>query len=174
MVEQHDRRFAEVEHLFRAWRPRTGDRAASARFTMSSADGTPTAPSGALPHQRPAPDGSDETVAEQLSGGWAASLATRVAARDPETLRELDLPPHDRAVAAALHAIGAALPAGEQHRLRALVEAVHEREMNVINMVGYMGWEAGYGAAIEAVTGSAPRPHDGDDERAAEHPGIRE
>ena len=164
MVEKHDRRFAELAHLFKEWRPRGEQRATSPRFAMSGADEAQTAttavasPPGPKPHEVPATESGSETVAERLSEAWAAQLATRVAARDPEALRDLDLPPHDRAVADALRAIQSALPAGEQHRLRALVEAVGGRELNLINLVGYMGWDAGYAAAVEAYTGAPPRP----------------
>ena len=164
MVEKYDRRFAEVAHLFREWRPRGEQRAPSPLFALSGAEDTEAAatavaaPPELKPHEVPATAAGNETIADQLSESWAAQLATRVVARDPETLRELDLPPHDRAVAAALRAIQAALPAGEQHRIRALVEAVEERELNLINLVGYMGWDAGYATAVEAYTGALPPP----------------
>ena len=164
VVEKYDRRFAEVAHLFKEWRPRGEQRAPSPLFAMSGADDAEVAatavaaPPDLKPHEVPATAAGDETVADQLSESWAAQLATRVVARDPETLRDLDLPPHDRAVAAALRAIQAALPAGEQHRIRALVEAVEERELNLINLVGYMGWDAGYATAVEAYTGAPPQP----------------
>lgn len=163
MVEKYDRRFAEVAHLFKEWRPRGEQRAPSPIFALSGADdaeGAATAaaaPPDLKPHEVSATAAGNETVAEQLAGSWAAQLATRVVARDPEALRDLDLPPHDRAVAAALRAIQAALPAGEQHRIRALVEAVEERELNLINLVGYMGWDAGYATAVEAYTGAPPK-----------------
>lgn len=178
MVEKYDRRFAEVAHLFKEWQPRGEQHAPSFLFAMSGADNAEiaatavTAPPELKPHEVPATAAGDETVADQLSESWAAQLATRGVARDPETLRELDLPPHDRAVAAALRAIQAALPAGEQHRIRALVEAVEERELNLINLVGYMGWDAGYATAVEAYTGAPPQPlrgtadqHDKSEER---------
>ena len=153
-----------MAHLFREWRPRGEQRAPSPRFALSGPDDAEAAatavaaPPDLKPHEVSATAAGDETVADQLSESWAVQLATRVVARDPETLRELDLPPHDRAVAAALRAIQAALPAGEQHRIRALVEAVEERELNLINLVGYMGWDAGYATAVEAYTGAPPQP----------------
>jgi gamma-glutamylcysteine synthetase len=158
MVEQYDRRFVDVAHLFREWRPRGESRATSTVFELSRADGQPTAtaPAEPKPHEMVAPDADGLTVAEQFSEHWATDLATRVAARDPETLRDLDLPAHDRAVAEALRAIGAALPAGERHRLRELVDALNARESNLINQVGYMGWDAGYATAVEAYTGGPP------------------
>lgn len=164
MVEKYDRRFAEVAHLFKEWQPRGEQRVPSPLFAMSGADDAEAAatavaaPPDLKPHEVPATAAGDETVADQLSESWAAQLATRVVARDPETLRELDLPPHDGAVAAALRAIQAALPPGEQHRIRALVEAIDERELNLINLVGYMGWDAGYATAVEAYTGAPPQP----------------
>jgi hypothetical protein len=159
MVEQYDRRFVDVAHLFREWRPRGESRAASTVFEHARAEEQPMAiaPAGPKPHESLAPDADGLTVAEQLSEHWAADLATRVAARDPETLRDLDLPAHDRAVAEALRAIGAAIPAGERHRLRGLVEALNARERNLINQVGYMGWDAGYATAVEAYTGEPPQ-----------------
>ncbi|HEY8601354.1 MAG TPA: hypothetical protein VIL85_23205 [Thermomicrobiales bacterium] len=178
MVEKYDRRFAEVAHLFKEWRPRGEQRAPSPLFTMSGADDAEVAaravasPPDLKPHEIPATAAGDETIADQLSESWAAQLATRVVARDPETLRELDLPPHDRAVAAALRALQAALPPEEQHRIRALVEAIDQRELNLINLVGYMGWDAGYATAVEAYTGAPPQPlrkaSDQHDEREAE------
>jgi hypothetical protein len=166
VVEKYDRRFAEVAHLFKEWRPRGEQRTPSPLFALSDAGDAEAAatavaaPSDLKPHEIPAASG-DETIADQLSESWAAQLATRVVARDPETLRDLDLPPHDRAVATALRAIQAALPASEQHRIRALVEAVEERELNLINLVGYMGWDAGYATAVEAYTGAPPQPSRG-------------
>lgn len=154
MVEKYDRRFTEVAHLFKAWQPRGESRAPSTLFELSRAEGPQAAsvPAGLKPHERLAPDVEGMTIAEQLSERWAAELATRIAARDPEALRDLDLPAHDRAVAEALRAIQAALPAGEQHRLRGLVDALNAREINLINQVGYMGWDAGYATAVEAYT----------------------
>jgi hypothetical protein len=162
MVEQHDRRFAEVAHLFKAWQPRGGSRGPDLLFERSRAEGGQP-----KPHERLAPDAEGLTEAEHLSERWAADLATRVAARDPETLRDLDLPVHDRAVAEALRALGAALPTSEHHRLRGLIDALNAREINLINQVGYMGWDAGYATAVGAYAGESADEIATPDERAS-------
>ncbi len=153
MGQDQDRRFSDVAQRFQEWR---SDLAGQQRpCQMMVQDDSQRVAASPMPHQLPATGSGAGTVADQLADDWATTLATRVVARDPETLADLDLPAHDRTIAAALKTLQQVIPAGEQHHLRTLLDLLQARDLNLITMVGYQGWEAGYNAAVDAFAASA-------------------